>query len=429
MKLLFLKKIISFILLIIIASCFAGCENKKVDLQETPEPAENGPRLGLYVGDDGCFYLDGKKFYGIGFNWHGGFTMATDRKQRERLPDFFAELKNSNVPFVRTMLGAFYDSDVRFYFEDRDKWFDCMDYFVSLAEQYHVGIIASFWCNNAYSLYTGEDFIALTDPYSKSCTVMKTMMTDIITRYKDSPAIWGWEIANESNLACEIDKYYDSEMKSENTITTEMIALFYDTASKVIRANDPNRMITNGDGGLRGAWKSLKTNKSWFPKDTEEDYDELFETFTPGEIDTHSIHYPSGESIRSHVERSRKMGLGLFIGEFHSTAGFTTGFTDSAGTEEREGWESIVQQMIDADVQLMCHWCWGRCIQQLEDPTSVEIGLIKRNGKPFYQNYYVWDRVRDINWQFFTEGKNNASEYWDKYGELSFAANNSADRQ
>lgn len=407
--------IVPALVLVMAVTCMfmTGCGEEKKE----PKDYGDSKQYGLHA-EDGYIYLNGELFYGMGMNWHGGVNMGHSRDV-EHLDRYFGSLRDGGIPFVRTMIGFFYSNQIPNYLKDKEKFYEGCDLFVQKAEEYRVGIIFSLnWNYSTFCSFVGETRDKIADPYSKGNALLKQYVKEVVTRYKDSPAVWGWEIGNEGNLDCDLSTstIKGTDLNGEMQFTSDMTGLYYGWLSDYIRKLDPYRMITNGDGGYRGAWKALKlsSGRSWFPADTEEDYQELYRLMSQGSIDTLSVHYLGVSEMKRFNERAREMGLAYFLGEFHSTEGFTKGYDDPNFDAANASWQGIKDAIIDADIQIAANWCYGRCIEQFADGTSVELGWINNpQGEPHYQNLFAWDGAVEMNKYYVENGKSKAAEYWE----------------
>ena len=60
---------------------------------------------------------------------------------------------------------------------------------------WHLGTVAELM---------GEEPSRLGDPSSKSIGFIERYTTEMVQRYNNSPAIWGWEFGNEANLGVDL---------------------------------------------------------------------------------------------------------------------------------------------------------------------------------------------------------------------------------
>ena len=375
--------------------------------------------LGLIVDKDGCVTLAGKPFYGMGVNWHGGFACGTLPKQFGRegfnIDEYIAPLSENGIPFMRVMLGVFYANEVDNYLKTPDKFFTAMDEFIAASDKYKVGIIPSLmWNLSTFMEYYGEPVSEIGNKNSKGVKLAVRYVTDVVKRYKDSPAIWGWEIGNEGNLGADIGWIKESHPQ----FSTNELNSYYKTIADAIRAADSDRLIVAGDSEPRGSSKSLRTKQSWEPYDTYEDTMETVGLYTPAPLDCFSIHlYQYDKEIlrdfKSVLEKfiriTKELKVGLFVGEFGPDAfGFHNlldeiGPGDPREQKERTCFYAIWNAIMDTDTQLSAAWCYRRD-EQPSDGTSIT---------PGGQNAYQWDSVVRANQRYAKEGKAFIKEYWE----------------
>jgi hypothetical protein len=73
---------------------------------------------------------------------------------------------------------------------------------VHAAEESNVGLIADlFWKSYAVPDLVGEPRGQWGNAQSKTRQFMRTYIREVVSRYVNSPAIWGWEFGNEYNLS------------------------------------------------------------------------------------------------------------------------------------------------------------------------------------------------------------------------------------
>jgi len=379
---------------------------------DTVDPAIKH-HLGLQIASDGTILLGGKEYQAIGVNWHGPFNLMYNCPQDVDFDKYFQTLVDNKIPYIRIMMGVFYPDEYNAYVNNKSRYFKAMDDLVKLAEEYQIGIIASLmWNYGAVCEYNNEKSTALTDPDSKSIRFARQYVSDVVSRYKDSPALWAWEIGNEGNLDADIQPGF----------TTEVLNAYYRLISQTIASLDGSRMITGGDSYPRAPSKALRENGSWNPNDTREDVIETFGYYTPDPMNAISVHIYGIEGsneyiydcIRDFRAKADELKIGGFVGEFGpGEKGFHNpldqiGPDDPREAEEQRFWKGMVDLMIESDIQLLCAWSYGRYIQQAEDGTSIEYGML--DG--VYQNAYMIDYIREVNTRLEADGNNCSADYW-----------------
>lgn len=163
-------------------------------------------RKGVYaVGTS--FYRNGKEVRGVGVNHWGSFIdeitpLGPPSDYLVDLPD----IKNNwGLPFVRVGL-CMWSKETWYtnYFQNKAAYFGMMDAYVAKCEALGLGIIAALtwgmrgFTDACYAIYgTFEPPKALAYKHTNAWKLFEQYITEVVTRYKDSPAIWGWELGNE----------------------------------------------------------------------------------------------------------------------------------------------------------------------------------------------------------------------------------------
>ena len=187
------------------------------------DPLLNGalfssPKLGLQsVGTN--YKLNGRNFSGLGINHYalclneladmgvggiGGYSA-----------DITAIKRTWGLPFIRTAFG-WYDRTSWYtkYYQQKAAYFAALDQVVAKCEAEGVGLMPSlFWslrgfCDMTFDVYgTLSPMSALSNKSSNAWALMAQYVTEVVTRYKDSPAIWAWDFGNETVSSCGPEYY------------------------------------------------------------------------------------------------------------------------------------------------------------------------------------------------------------------------------
>lgn len=72
--------------------------------------------------------------------------------------------------------------------------------------------------------------------------IFKNYTTQIVTRYKDSPAVLTWELANDPRC--------NSSISSTLSCNTNTVTTWHDNVATHIRSIDPNHIISSGSQGF-----------------------------------------------------------------------------------------------------------------------------------------------------------------------------------
>jgi len=324
-------------------------------------PAQTSKRTppGL-IAADGVLLHEGRPYRGIGANYFDLFARVLrdpgDRSSLEGL----ARLGRAGVPFVRFMACGFWPADNDLYLRDKEAYFRRLDGVVRAAEAEHVGLIPSlFWHLPTVPDIVGEPMDQLGNPASKTIAFIRQYTTELVTRYKDSPAIWGWEMGNECNLAANLPnaashrppvvprlKTALSRSERDEVKFTQLDVARREFAAAV-RAVDPHRIILSGNSLPRPSAYHNVLEHSW-KTDTPEQFAQVLLRDNPDPIDTLCVHiYPADKGIYPAGARTLDELIGilqqnairakrpLFIGEF----GVRTG-----GNRDRE--EATFNQLL-----------------------------------------------------------------------------------
>ncbi len=301
-------------------------------------PGRAGPGLSVR---DGALLKDGRPYRGVGANYFSLFYRVlkdpADASTRDRL----AVLSKAGIPFVRFMCGGFWPVEHKLYLEDREEYFRRLDGVVKAAEESGMGLIPSlFWHLSTVSDLEGEPLDQLGNPASRTIAHIRRYTADVVRRYGDSSAIWGWEFGNEYNLACDLPNASrhrpacwprlgtPKERTGRDELKFAFLRVAFIEFAKAVREIDPSRFITSGNAMPRPSAHHNVTENSWNP-DTEEQFGDILRRDHPGPMDVVSVHqYPdgkgvyvggaktAGDAIGLAVRHASKAGKPLFLGEF-----------------------------------------------------------------------------------------------------------------
>lgn len=169
----------------------------------TPIPTD---RKGLYpVGTS--FYRNGSEQRGIGVNHWGAFIheLAPLGVPSDFNADFTAIKQTWGLPFVRVAVGMYSRSTwYNQWHLNKPAFYAKLDQVVAKAEALGLGIVAVLvWgargftdaCYDIYGQFEPPKNLAY--KHTKAWQLFETYVTEIVTRYKNSPAIWAWQLGNE----------------------------------------------------------------------------------------------------------------------------------------------------------------------------------------------------------------------------------------
>jgi hypothetical protein len=334
---------------------------------------KNGELPGIYV-QNGILMRHGKPYSAIGANYDTLFGRLLQNKDDRSSLDNLALLADKGIPFVRFRACGFWPVNAQLYLNDRAEYFRRMDQVVHCAEEHHIGLIPSlFWRLATVTEIVGEPRARLGDPGSKAIAFIAQYTREMVLRYKDSPAIWGWEFGNEANLGVDIPgqgprarngnlRGTPNEGEGGGPLTTEQLRVAYSTFARVVRSIDPTRVIDSGTTIPRpAAWH----NAHGQPRqrdNAQQSYTMLLEQ-NPDPINMLSVHIyqkpqelaPYGpETVGQFIARFNRMaaasGKPLFIGEFPTR--------DRAQTQE------YLQAIVQNRVPLSAFWTFDNASQE-----------------------------------------------------------------
>lgn len=332
---------------------FIGSSCSKNKKLETPPEAETEiPPMkdhypGLSVSTSGQLLLNNKPYQAIGVNYFNAFTRTLDDGQLENKTYNlgFAYLKERNIPFVRFSLNGYWPKNWDLYLKNKEQYFKNLDAFVKAAEEHGIGLIPSFfWHTPTVPDLVGESVNQWGNVKSKTHELMRKFIADVALRYRDSPAIWGWEQGNEVNLLVDLPGDNDNlppivpslgtpatRSKNDKLSTADLIVMMTAFA-KEIRKYDGTRIVITGNAISRSSAWNLHYKKDW-TRDTREQYIEVFGIQNPNPINVLCIHtYPSTSEdgyfgantvdidglIKASMDAAKTMKKPLFLGEWGS---------------------------------------------------------------------------------------------------------------
>jgi len=329
---------------------------------------------------EGRLWQEGKPLRAIGVNYCDLFQEVLSNPDSDRTLRGLRYLGERKIPFVRFWCCGFWPSDWQLYLTDKEEYFRRLDLVVKTAEEAKVGLVPSlFWRFATCPNVVGEFVDAWADPQSKTRALMATYVQEVVTRYRESPAIWGWEFANEVNLGVDLPngmQFLGKKMptlgvdlaKDERNLTTKAIAdaAFVAFGSEV-RKYDTERFITSGNSILRPSQYNQTTHGTW-TKDTPEEAAQALAWLNPDPVNVVSIHlYPGLEKPLSHADTTgtadviglhktwcERLGKPLFVGEFAAIGHDKGKEIDMAVYRRVQG--ELMAAILEHRVDLAAHW-------------------------------------------------------------------------
>ncbi|MEI7732371.1 MAG: cellulase family glycosylhydrolase [Verrucomicrobiota bacterium] len=332
-------------------------------------------RPGLTV-EQGVLSKDGQPYRGVGVNYFSAFLRTVLQPTNTTYREGFAVLGQHKIPFARFAACGFWPSDWQLYQTNRALYFKLLDDVVRTAEENHVGLIPSlFWRVGTLCELAGEPHRAWGDPASQTHQLMRRYTEEVVTRYRLSPAIWGWEFANEFSLDVDLPNAKQLLEKHKamprlgvpqgteaDLLSAAMMVTALQEFAKTVRKFDTYRLIISGNSEPRpGAWHNT-AEKSW-TTDTREQFMQVLARDNPDPISTLCVHvYPSKDKrfskehpasqldvLRAMMAASQQTRKPLFVGEF--------GASKELGPEaERQTFGALLGDLQTAGVPLAALW-------------------------------------------------------------------------
>ena len=276
-----------------------------------------------------------------------------------------------------------------------------MDTLTPEAERLGVGVIPSlFWNHTVIPDLMKEPVSAWGNADSKTREFARNYAKDVVSRYKDSPAVWGWEFGNEYALSCDLPGEhlpYVAEVlgtpavrTKADMLTRKMILTAYVEFAKLVRGFDKTRPIFSGDALPRAsAWHNIREN-NW-TQDTLAQFEEVITADNPSPMDTTTVHIYWGDmpydsfknleknAIKECMAVAAKNQKPLFVGEW----GVVNPSEETA--ERKRRFYEFARIMEESGVQLSAYWAFDISFQP-------EFNVTSSNGRS-----YILEKLRDMN--------------------------------
>ncbi len=376
-------------------------------------------QYGITVDDKGTFRMNGKPFYAYGVNeylmaWMYGKDAAGEPQYKKS----FAIMRKYRIPVARFPLMHITKEQVQRYQAGEagalDNILQVADLVVAEAEQSHVGLIISIFFSGM--LAQGDKISAIGDPESATMRMRKRFVKEVVTRYKDSPAVWGWEVTNETNLSADIPSSADNY---DNFTSTEGYRMVHEIAA-AIREADDYRMISTGDAILREAARALREaglkadeSHAWAPdwrKGTAADYAYMLRYCTPDPANAMSLHMGCqrpdwtykladreltfADLLELYSRTAKAEGKGFYFGEFGDCGVLTA---DTADSFVRANFPVYLETMVRSGVQLATLWQFNG-----ENDRFTDEGLFS----------FMLEQISKINDRFRAQGLQDTAGMW-----------------
>jgi hypothetical protein len=339
--------------------------------------------FGLSV-SGGVLTKDARPYHAIGVNYFSLFSRVLANPADTTSLDNLTRLSRARIPFVRFMCGGFWPIEQKLYIQDRDDYFRRLDRVVRAAEKARTGLIPSlFWNYSTASDLVGEPLDQLGNPDSRMIAFIRQYTKDIVTRYRDSPAIWGWEFGNEYTLSCDLPNAAEHrppiwpELGTATTRTARddlrfaLVAVAYAEFARTVRTLDPSRIIISGNGAPRRSAHHNFADHSW-TLDTPQQFAQVLLRDNPDPMDVICIHaYPDAKNeypgpadtidamFAAASAVAAQAGKPLFVGEFGAPASL-------GPRKERAAFDELLAALVKHRVPLSALWVFDNAAQDDE---------------------------------------------------------------
>ncbi|MGC4042456.1 MAG: cellulase family glycosylhydrolase [Armatimonas sp.] len=283
----------------------------------------------LTVGRDGALLLHGKPYRGIGVNYFDAFQRHLLNEKDTSFEAGFDALAERGIPFIRFMACGFWPVEQTLYEVSPKAHFARLERFVKAAEARGIGLIPSlFWNMSTVPDLAGEPCSAWGDTKSRTHTRMHRYTQEVVTRFRDSKALWAWEFGNEYNLPADlpnaaehrpqiaVDRGTPSTRTERDELTHDDIRTALKAFGNEVRRYDKQRLIVSGNALPRpSAWHQLH-EKSWKQDDPGQQAEMLLAD-NPNPLGTLTIHaYEDFDRVADAQAVARQARKPLFLGEF-----------------------------------------------------------------------------------------------------------------
>ena len=356
-----------------------------------PVSSQAASSPGLSVARDGTLLRNGAAYRGVGVNYTDAFLRPLRHPEDESYRDDFRKLADNHIPFARITACGFSASDYQLYLQDKEKYFKLLDGVVQAAEESNVGLIANlFWVSYTVPDLVGEPRDQWGNSESKTRQFMRTYTREVVSRYVNSPAIWGWEFGNEYNLSLDSPDFWRNlppvnphlgKMRSrgpDDTLTTEMFTSALSDFARTVREIDGHRILLTGNHIPRLSAYHMQTQKR--PgADSPEQFATMLLRQSPGPFNPVCIHegplspqlhferrpVSYNELIQMCASAARSASKSLYIEEFITCPPKT----ECGIATRRESVNQVLAAIQANKVPLAAVWVYER--KMIHDPNSL----------------------------------------------------------
>jgi hypothetical protein len=224
------------------------------------------------------------------------------------------------------------------------------------------------------------------NPQSKTRQFMRTYIREVVSRYVNSPAIWGWEFGNEVNLSLDSPDASRNlppvnprlgRMRSrgpDDALTTEIFTSALSDFARTVREIDDHRMLLTGNNIPRFSAYHMQTGSRG--PDNMEQWATMLLRQNPGPFNPVCIHTSPisplphfakryNELIQTCAGAARSASKSLYIEEFVNCPPKT----ECSIATRRQIVNEVLAAIQANNVSLASVWVYGR--KMIHDPNSV----------------------------------------------------------
>lgn len=342
---------------------------------------------GLSVARDGTLLRNGSTYRGVGVNYTDAFLRPLRHPADETYREDFRKLATNHIPFARIAACGFSASDYRLYLQDKEKYFKLLDGVVHAAEESNVGLIADlFWVSYTVPDLVGEPRNQWGNSQSKTRQFMRTYIREVVSRYVNSPAIWGWEFGNEYNHSVDLPDAWRNlppvnfgvdrkrSRGPDDTLTTENFTTALSDFARTVREIDNHRMLLTGNAIPRFSAYHMQTGSRGADSPTQWTTTLLRQNpgpFNPVCIHTSPVsplpHFAKGftDLIQTCASAARSASKSLYIEEFITCPPKT----ECSLATRRQNVNEVLAAIQANNVPLASVWVYQRTL--VRDPNSL----------------------------------------------------------
>jgi hypothetical protein len=352
-----------------------------------PIRAQAASSPGLSIARDGTLLRNRIPYRGVGVNYPDAFLRPLKDPKDETYRDDFRKLAANDIPFARVLACGFSANDYQLYLQDKENYFKLLDGVVQAAEESNVGLIADlFWVSYTVPDLVGESRDQWGNSQSKTRQFMRTYTREIVSRYVNSPAIWGWEFGNEYSHSVDLPDAWRNlppvdprlgrkrSRGPNDTLTSAIFTTALSDFARTVRAIDDHRILVTGNAIPRFSAYHMQTGSRG--PDSLEQWATMLLRLNPGSFNPVCIHtsptsplphFAKGynELIQTCAGAARSASKSLYIEEFATCPPKT----ECSIATRRENVSKVMAAIQANNVPLASVWVYGR--KMIRDPNSL----------------------------------------------------------